>query len=74
LRSIGCGNLNLMKVWMAILLLLAPVIFWVTRWLRGLFVVDDEPWDFESERLLDQAMVSMGPATMRAPARQPAPR
>ena len=52
------GNLWLMsrQVWIAAILLTAAI-FGVTKWLRHVHDEDYELWDFEAERLLDQALM-----------------
>jgi hypothetical protein len=44
------------RAWVVTILLAAVWI--VVKWLRGLDHEDDEPWDVEAERLLDQTLVS----------------
>jgi hypothetical protein len=42
------------RAWTAIILFVAAAVA-VAKWVRGL---DDEPWDLEAERRLDQTLVS----------------
>jgi hypothetical protein len=46
------------KFWIAIIILLVAAVFGVAKWVREVHDEDDELWDFEAERLPDQALAS----------------
>jgi hypothetical protein len=49
------------KAWLAIIILFAITVGRVAQWLRDVHHEDDEPWDFEAERLPDEALARPSP-------------
>jgi hypothetical protein len=71
LQPVAVGELMGRRVWIALLLLFAAVFFRIARRLRQAYE-DDEPWDIESERVLDQVLAS-APAEKRREGRSTNP-
>jgi hypothetical protein len=55
---VGTLRLVRQRAWIVTIVLLAAAIWSVVKWLRGLDYEDDELWDFEEERLLDQTLLN----------------